>query len=513
MLVQEFLENSADRLPNKPAIICGKKRITYADINAAANQMARALRDAGVAYGDRVAILMDNSIEAVIAIWAILKADAVFLVINPTTKKRKILYILDNCRVSALMVQDTKWQQSKISTDEAPSLKAVIVSGENRQTADDENPLIASWQDVKEKQSTDQLPTQAIDIDLAALIYTSGTTGNPKGVMLTHHNIVSASTSITEYLENVEDDIVLSVLPLSFDYGLYQILMAAQFGGTVVLERNYLFPQAIIDTLKREHVTGFPIVPTIMSILLKMNELNDDGLASLRYISSTAAALPANHIVAFQERFPNVAIYSMYGLTECKRVSYLPPDQIRLRPDSVGRGMPNEQVYLVDENGEEIKEHGVIGELVIRGANVSRGYWEMPEETARILKPGKFPGEQVLYSGDLFKRDEEGYLYFVSRKDDIIKSRGEKVSPREVESVLYELEDVTEAAVIGVADELLGQAIKAFVALVEGSKLTEKELLAHCAKHLESFMIPKLVEIRASLPRTSSGKIEKKGLK
>ena len=219
-----------------------------------------------------------------------------------------------------------------------------------------------------------------------------------------------------------------------------------------------------------------------------------------------------SHILGLQEIFPDAAIYSMYGLTECKRVSYLPPSELSTRPASVGRGMPNEQVYLVDEDDNVITDPDTPGELVVRGANVMMGYWELPAETARMLRPGPHPWEKVLYTGDIFTMDEDGYLYFVSRKDDIIKSRGEKVSPKEVESALYEIADIVEAAVVGVEDEILGQAVKAFVVLREGSTLTDKEILAWCMRHLEDFMVPKTVEFMDSLPKTSSGKITKKGL-
>jgi acyl-CoA synthetase (AMP-forming)/AMP-acid ligase II len=199
----------------------------------------------------------------------------------------------------------------------------------------------------------------------------------------------------------------------------------------------------------------------------------------------------------------------MYGLTECKRVSYLPPDQIDVRPTSVGRGMPNEEVYIVDDKGQRVAP-GVIGELVIRGSNVMKGYWELREETNKVLKPGPFPGEKVLHSGDLFRSDQEGYLYFVGRKDDIIKTRGEKVSPREIEDVIYGVDGVAEVAVIGVPDPVLGNAIKAVVSLRPGATVTQREILSRCREKLEDFMIPKLVEFQASLPKTDSGKISKR---
>jgi acyl-CoA synthetase (AMP-forming)/AMP-acid ligase II len=353
-------------------------------------------------------------------------------------------------------------------------------------------------------------PFGGIDIDLAALIYTSGSTGKPKGVMLTHLNIFSAATSITTYLENTSEDIIINVLPLSFDYGLYQVLMAFKVGATLVLERAFAYSHALIETILREKVTGLPIVPTISSILLGM-DLRKYGFPHLRYITNTAAALPVEHIRRLHSSLPHVKLYSMYGLTECKRVSYLPPDQIEVRPGSIGRGMPNEEVYLVDESGRRLPP-GSTGELVVRGANVMKGYWELPEETAKVLRPGPYPWESVLYSGDLFRSDEEGYLYFLGRKDDIIKTRGEKVSPKEVEDVLYAIEAVADAAAIGVPDPVLGQAIRAVITVRPGMTLDEREVLRHCARHLEDFMVPKQVEFRTCMPKTSSGKVAKREL-
>jgi acyl-CoA synthetase (AMP-forming)/AMP-acid ligase II len=291
---------------------------------------------------------------------------------------------------------------------------------------------------------------------------------------------------------------------------LYQVLMAFKVGGTVVLERSFTYHHAILEKLMQERVTGFPIVPTISAILLQM-DLTKYQFPSLRYITNTGAALPTQHIVKLRQSFPHTRVYSMFGLTECKRVSYLPPEQVDLRPTSVGKAMPNVEAYIVDEQGQRLPP-GAVGELVVRGSNVMKGYWELPEETARMLKPGPTPGEQVLHTGDLFRMDEEGYLYWVGRNDDIIKSRGEKVSPKEVENVLYGLEGVAMAAVIGVPDEVLGQAIKVVITLQDGVHLTEKDVLRHCARHLEEFMVPKLVEIRENMPRTPTGKIDKRAL-
>jgi acyl-CoA synthetase (AMP-forming)/AMP-acid ligase II len=239
-----------------------------------------------------------------------------------------------------------------------------------------------------------------------------------------------------------------------------------------------------------------------------MRNLERYDLSRLRYLTNTAAALPVDHIARLRAAFPGVTLYSMYGLTECKRVSYLPPAELDRRPDSVGIPIPNTEVWVVDEAGALLPP-GAVGELVVRGAHVMRGYWNNPEATARTFRPGRFPGELVLYTGDLFRMDEDGFMYFVGRKDDIIKCRGEKVSPREVENALYALPAIAEAAVIGVPDEVLGEAVRAVIVPVEGAALTEREVIAHCRRRLEDYMVPSQIEFRDALPKTSSGKIAK----
>jgi acyl-CoA synthetase (AMP-forming)/AMP-acid ligase II len=373
--------------------------------------------------------------------------------------------------------------------------------------------LIKSYSEILDKYSIDRPPKRCIDIDLACLIYTSGSSGIPKGVMCTHQNVVSAASSIIEYLENTPDDIILNVLPLSFDYGLYQVLMTFKFGGTLVLEKSFLYPYAILDLLIKENTTGFPIVPTMVAILLRLKDLDRFDFSCLRYITNTAQALPPQYIIKLQQTFPAAKIYSMYGLTECKRVSYLPPDELDKRPTSVGKAMPNTEVYLVDKNGEKITKAEQVGELVVRGANVMKGYWNLSEETEKAYRPGSIPGEKVLFTGDLFKMDEEGFLYFISRVDDMIKTGGERVSPKEIENVLYKIDDITEVAVIGVDDDILGQVVKAFVVLKEKSNLTKEDIIKYSSKHLESFMVPKYIEICNKLPKSSHGKIAKKELK
>lgn len=506
MLVEHFLEHAASRFAEKTAIVCGGRRLTYAAVNSEADRVAALLRAHGVRRGDRVAIYLENSIEAVVSVFAALKAGAVFVMINPTAKCQKLEYLLDNSRAAALVCDQRSLRSLEPLWSRTPHLKTVVVTGADRV------PVIGKAAVAFANEIGRTAPDGGsgnIDIDLAALVYTSGSTGHAKGVMLTHLNIVSAASSIAEYLENTDTDIILCVLPLSFDYGLYQVLMAFKTGGTLVLERSFMYPHAVLETLVRERVTGFPIVPTVAAIIRQL-DLTKYDFSALRYLTNTGAALPTQHVRELRAILPHVRLYLMYGLTECKRVSYLPHDQVDQRPDSVGRGMPNEEVFIVDESGTRL-ESGV-GELVVRGSNVMQGYWELPEETARVLKPGALPGERLLYSGDIFRRDAAGYLYFVGRKDDIIKTGAEKVSPKEVENVLHSLEGVALAVVVGVPDPILGEAVKAVVTLRDGVSLTSADVRRHCAQHVEDFMVPKLVEFRTSMPTTPSGKIDRLGL-
>jgi long-chain acyl-CoA synthetase len=512
MQVESFLELASASSPKKTALVCEGFRFMYEELESKANRLAGSLIAGGVERGDRVVTYLENSMEAVVSVLAILKAGAVFVPVNPTTKADKLSYILNDCRSTGLITDRTRLGTLLNDRAGTPHLHGVwVADGIPHQKLATAKHLF----DLTAELDDDNLPAvppakKCIDIDLAALIYTSGSTGRPKGVMLTHLNIVSAATSITNYLENRPDDIILNVLPLSFDYGLYQMLMAFKIGGTLILERSFAYPYRIIELLNHEHVTGFPIVPTISALLLQL-DLAAHQFPALRYITSTAATFPTDHIRRLRLLLPNVKIFSMYGLTECKRVSYLPPDQIDIRPGSVGRGMPNEEVYIVDDTGRKAS-YGTVGELVVRGSNVMKGYWDLPEETDRMLKPGPLAGEKVLHTGDLFRMDQEGYLYFVGRKDDIIKTRGQKVSPREVEEVLHAMPGVLEAAVIGVPDEVLGEAIKAMVRLRADVRLTAAQVIHWCSQRLENFMVPSFVEFEGEFPKTSTGKINKRKL-
>ncbi|MCK5349489.1 MAG: AMP-binding protein, partial [Desulfobacula sp.] len=445
----------AKRFPDKVALICGDQRLTYQHLNNAADKLAAALVDMDVSRQDRIIIFLDNSIESVISLFGVLKAGCIFIMLNATMKSKKLNYIIKDSGARVIITHINKGRVIEEAIQGITQLEHIIwchgSSGKININIEKHPTKITSsvsWSELFQgvKSIKKELFPRTIDLDIATIIYTSGSTGEPKGVVCAHYNVVAAAKSITTYLENVEEDIILNVLPLSFDYGLYQIIMASLFGGTVILEKSFVYPYKILELLVKERATGFPIVPTMVAILLQMETMSSFDFTSLRYISNTAAALPVAYIRKIQKIFSQAKIFSMYGLTECKRVSYLPPELIHSKPESVGIPMPNEEVFIHDSQGNELGP-GEIGELVVRGSNVMQGYWNAPEETAKTFKPGRYRGETLLYTGDLFKKDDDGLLYFVSRKDDMIKTKGERVSPKEIENVLCEMDGILEAAV------------------------------------------------------------------
>ena len=518
-LVHDWLSRSARRFPDKAALVCGDQRWTYKALDKLSDHLAATLLDAGVRRQDRVAVLLENSVETVISLYGILKAGGVFIILAGSLKGAKLRYILDNSGANILITHTSKAGVVSDALSEGPGDRKVIWIGPTKRIPEEFSKSSLSWDEVfsdftdkpEDKGKDGRLP-RCVDVDLATLIYTSGSTGEPKGVMSTHHNMISAARSIIQYIGNVEDDIILDVLPLSFDYGLYQVIMAFMYGGTVVLEKSFLYLHNVLERIAQEKVTGFPIVPTIVAMLLKLQDLKKYDFRTLRYMTNTGAALPVEHIKRLRSMFPQVTMISMFGLTECKRVSYLPPEELDRIPSSVGIAIPNCEVFVVDENGNEVAP-GQTGELIIRGSNVMQGYWADPELTAKTYRDGQYPGGRLLHSGDYFRRDEQGFLYFLGRKDDMIKSKGERISAKEVENNICSMEGVAEVAVIGLADEIFGQAIKAYIVPAPNAELTEKLVLKYCAANMETFMVPKYIEFMDSLPRTPNGKIDKKQLK
>jgi amino acid adenylation domain-containing protein len=512
-LLQDYLAAAAAKRPEHVALVCDGERLTYAELEARTNALANVFVKSGVARGDRVVVFADNTVQTVVGFWAALKANAVVCVINSQTRADKLAAMLADTRASALVTDARHAALFIDAAERSPHLVSVIVAGALDPVRAERLRGFATWESALATGSRSGPPPRLnVDADLAALIYSSASTGEPKAVMLTHRNVLAASASIVAYLGNGPDDVTLSVLPLSLSYGIHQMVAAFASTSRLVLERSFAFPAQVLRAMVTEGVTGFAGVPMIWAIIIGTKNLGDYDLSRIRYVTNAGAAIPPAHLLRLRELLPHVRIYSMYGQTECARISYLPPEDLERKPSSIGIPIPNTEFWVVDEHGQRLGP-GQVGELVVRGAHVMRGYWERPELTAARLRPGPLSGEFVLYTGDYHRLDDEGYLYFVSRMDDIIKSRGEKVSPREVENAIAQIPGVREVAVIGVPDDLLGQAVKAYLLLDPGVALTEKAVRLECERRVESYMVPKHVVFVTSLPRTSGGKIKKSELK
>ena len=515
-LLPDALLASADRDAAKTAVIADGARYSYGALVDQALRLARALQDNGVGRGDRVAIYLDNSWHAVVAVYGALLSGGVLTVINPQTKAEKLAYMLADSEACALVTEKTLAPVYLAALGDAPNVRCVISSGGLPDDASGEVPrfhgTILSFEQALA--ATEPYPASrgVIPIDLAALIYTSGSTGNPKGVMLTHQNMVFAAGSISEYLRLDATDRIVNVLPLAFDYGLYQLLMTVLMGATLLVERSFVYPVPVLKRVIEHEITVFPIVPTIGATLLSLNRSGGWTFPAVRRVTNTAAALPAEFIPRLGAVFPNALIFAMYGLTECKRVAYLEPERVRDKPTSVGKAIPGTEVFLLSSDGAPVLP-GEPGVLHVRGPHVMVGYWKQPELTATMLKPGPLPGERMLCTHDFFMMDKDGDLYFMGRSDDIIKTRGEKVSPVEVENVLHRIAGVREAAVVGVPDELLGEAIRAFIVLDEGVSLTEQQVKRDCMARLESFMVPRDVVFVHELPKTATAKVSRRLLR
>jgi amino acid adenylation domain-containing protein len=505
-LLHDSLAHSAAEVPDKPAVIADDGRVSYRELDAAAAALAGALQRRGVRRGDRVAIYLENGAAVVTAVYAALRAGAAFMVVNPQTKADKLHYILADSGASALVTDASMARTVADAGEGLETLHTVAVRGALRTALPGAVDLDAL---ISEGAGPDDPNT--IPLDLAALVYTSGSTGNPKGVMLSHQNMVFAQQSLCQYLRLERDDRILDVVPLAFDYGLYQALMAVHLGATLVLEASFAFPSHVVKRVNEEGVTVFPGVPTVFATLLAMHRHQPISMPSVRRITNTAAHLPDDYVPGLLEMSPDALIYKMYGLTECKRVCYLEPELVLHKPSSVGKAIPGTETFVLGDDGEPVPP-GDTGVLYVRGPHVMMGYWNLPEETAHMLKPGRYPGERLLCTHDYFKTDAEGFLYFVGRSDDIIKSRGEKVSPVEVENALTGIPGVKEVAVVGVPDAILGQAVRAYVVLDGSAALDERAFRRHCMARLESYMVPRDVAFVDDLPKTATGKVRKRDL-
>jgi long-chain acyl-CoA synthetase len=502
LLLQDRLLSAAERRPGEQALVAHDRSGSYQELAGEALALARALQDLGLERGGRVAIQLDNSWACAVAIYATLIAGGVFVLVNPQVKPGKLSFILADCEATAL-VAENRLARAFLDEGGARKQRTLLIargaSGEGTLSLEE---LIASTVPAPH-------PSSTIPLDLAALIYTSGSTGQPKGVMMTHQSMVFAAESISRYLRLDAHDRILCFLPFSFDYGLYQLLMSVHVGGTLLVERSFTFPPRVLELARLERATVFPGVPTVYATLLALGE--EIVLPGIETVTNTAAALPPEHVSRLRKIFPNARIYLMYGLTECKRVSYLEPELIEARPGSVGKAIPGTEAFVLTAAGEPAKP-GEVGILHVRGPHVMQGYWRRSDLSAEMLREGELPGERVLCTQDWFKTDEEGFLYFVGRSDDIIKTGGEKVSPAEVESALCAIEGVAEAAVVGEPDELLGEAICAYLVLAPSAELEESDVKRLARARLESFMVPSRMVFVSELPRTDTGKVRKKSL-
>jgi len=518
-LVQDTLLASARSWPEKEALVADGLRISYRVLLERALAFAQKFRACSLATGDRVTLFLPNGAELAAALYGVWLAGGVAMVVNPQTRAEKLAFLLEDSgarlMVTHPLLEATARRARLVMAGEAPEL----LMGEELSTGTDVDSLRGAPGALSASLASGRSPsfmkelleTGLVATDLALIIYTSGSSGQPKGVMLTHQNITFTLESLIEYLRLDPSDRILNVLPLAFDYGLYQLLMAVRLGATLVLEQGFGYPALIEQRLLEESITVFPGVPTLFATLLARAGTEPKAFPSVRRVTNTAAALPAAATPGLQALFPQALLFRMYGLTECKRVCYLEPEELEGRPDSVGKAIPGTQVFLVDEEGKRVGPGGT-GILHVRGPHVMAGYWNRPDLTAEMLLEGQYPGDRVLRTGDLFHMDAEGFLYFLGRSDDIIKSRGEKVSPVEVERVLYSVPGVRDAAVLGVPDPLLGEAIHAYLSFSSGAEASERALRRFCQEHLESFMVPQVFHILEDLPKGTNGKILKKDL-
>jgi long-chain acyl-CoA synthetase len=486
----EDLRATARELPDKPAVVTASGALSFAALDRTADRIAAGLVQLGVRRGDRVATMLPNGLEAAAAIYGVLRSGAALSPLNPQIKRDRLAHILADCHPRVLICDGDRSELARGAANEVST-----------QVCDS----------LESLESGRGFPTTPLSVDLAGVIYTSGSTGEPKGVTVAHSNMAFVAGSIVESLRMGRSDRVLCVLQLSFGYGLYQLLTCVLAGATLVLEPSFAFAGRVVQLLEEQRITILPGVPTVFGVLLSLRGLADRELPDLRLLTSAGAALPEGMARELRRTLPNAGICPMYGQTEAQRICYLPPEEFDARPTSVGVPIPGTEVWIEDDGGN-VLGRGETGELIVRGAHVMQGYWGGDELTAKRLRPGRWPWERVLGTGDLFRTDEDGFLYFVSRRDDVFKSRGEKVVPREIEEVLHMIPGVREAAAVGVPDALLGNVVHAHVAAQPGHELDELALRRHCAEHLEDHMIPKRIVIHEELPRIGSGKIDRRAL-
>ncbi len=513
----ELICNSAARTPTAEALVDGERRTDYATLRNRVLAGAAGLRARGLARGERVGLLLDKRQETVEAFFAITAAGGVCVPINPLLKADQVAHILRDSGARGLVSSATRVSLLAADRPALPELREVFLVDQVRSTP---VPLgqaaTVRWSVLLDHVPCDPGDSGTIDSDLAAILYTSGSTGMPKGVMLTHHNLLEGAWSVAHYLGNGPTDRILSVLPLSFDAGLSQLTTAFHAGAAVVL-LNYIAPGDVVQLCERERITGITAVPPLW-IQLCGASWPAAATRHLRYFANTGGRMPRPVLERLRALFPQASPFLMYGLTEAFRSTYLDPAEAARRPDSIGKAVPNARILVVRPDGSPCAANEV-GELVHVGAFVTKGYWRDPERTALRFRPSpeprpypELPPETAVWSGDLVRRDAEGFLYFVGRNDGLIKTSGYRVSPEEVEEAVLASGLVGEVVALGLPDERLGQVIALVVAPVPGLAADPEAILAHCKQRLPPYMVPHAVHVREAITRNPNGKFDRTGL-
>ncbi len=506
-LIQDFLSEQAARRPEAPLLIQGSERATYGEIEAASNRISGLLADLGIAGGDRVGLLAGNSSRYVGAYYGALKAGALAVPLHVSNDPRTLRRLLADCEARAVICGPGTAARVAAAAEELPSLKLVVIPEGDLDGVQVPAHVRVVPESAAEAFSPERPARRGIDLDRASIIYTSGSTGRPRGAVLSHLNVVANTRSILEYLELSAEDRVLCLLPFPYVYGKSLLNTHVAAGGSLVLQASLVFPDTVLDAIERHEATGLSGVPSTFAILLNRSSLARRKLSSLRYVTQAGGGMPVRHIRQLIEALPGVRIFIMYGATEASaRLSYLPPEELPRRIGSIGRAIPNVELTIRRDDGTEA-DVDEVGEIVARGSNLMEGYWGDAPATAEVLDRFGF------HTGDLGRRDADGFLWVTGRKRDMIKSGAHRISPREIEEALLEHPDVEEAAVVGVPDEYLGEAILAHVTIRPGAKPTAEDLLNFGAERLPQHKVPRKIVIRASMPRNLSGKIDKPALR
>lgn len=502
--------------PDAIAIAHKSATWTYAQLRELVGQQASALQALHLQARQRVAVYLPKQLETVSSFLAVSQAGGVFVPVNPVLKAAQVAYILNNCNVNILITSNKRLQGLAEVLADCPDVHTIIVTEANDGDAWAlPGKTVLSWQDFMAVATNELMVPSTIDTDMAAILYTSGSTGKPKGVVISHRNLIAGAYSVSEYLGISSADRLLAVLPFSFDYGLNQLNTALLKGGCCVL-LDYLLPRDVVNALVAYQITGLAAVPPLWAQLANV-AWPDSINTHLRYMTNSGGKMPKTILANIRAKVPDGRFFLMYGLTEAFRSTYLPPEQIDLRPDSMGKAIPNAEILVVREDGSLCAAHEP-GELVHRGSLVAMGYWNDPATTAARFKPapGQLPQlpltEIAVWSGDTVTRDEEGYLYFVGRKDDMIKTSGYRVSPTEIEEVVYASGLAKEAAALGIEHDSLGQAVVVVVSVEDETGFDGSAIVNVCKNQLPNFMVPAKVLVLPVLPKNPNGKIDRKAL-